>query len=73
MMVGSNVRSQIRSGDSISASSETRCSNCHLSMSNVSISESTALSHASGNIFYVACFITPIKNVTSISKYFVFV
>jgi hypothetical protein len=53
MMVGSNVWSQIGSGNSISVSDDTRCSNCHFYMSNVSISESTALSHASGNVICI--------------------
>jgi hypothetical protein len=59
MMVGSNVWSQIGSGDSTSESGDTLCSHCHLYMSNISISESTALSHASGNAFVTLNLMSP--------------
>ena len=49
VMVGSNVWSQIGSGNANSESGDTRCSDVHLYMSNVSIRESTALSIVTGN------------------------
>jgi hypothetical protein len=50
MMIGSNSRSQIGTGDSISTSGDTHLSDCHLNMTNISISQSAALSIASGNL-----------------------
>jgi hypothetical protein len=48
VMVGSVVWSQIGGGNSNAASLDTFCSNCHINLTNVSISESVALSNASG-------------------------
>jgi hypothetical protein len=50
MMIGSSSRSQIGTGDSISTSGDTHLSDCHVNMTNVSISQSAALSIASGNL-----------------------
>lgn len=50
MMIGSSSRSQIGTGNSISTSGDTHLSDCHLNMTNVSISQSAALSIASGNL-----------------------
>jgi hypothetical protein len=50
MLIGSNSRSQIGTGDSISTSGDTHLSDCHLNVTNVTISQSAALSIASGNL-----------------------
>ncbi len=48
MMIGPDVRSEIGSGDSIAKSEETECNNCRVSMTDISIRNSSALSQMSG-------------------------